>query len=137
MFFPFIHEKAKISEVLSAKQRQKDDENERKNWEAKREREERMTRERQQQEKEFFFGKVQGRVTRSRAKAGDGIGRKGYLSKAPQVNCHTFQRKLIRLGSIREYVCHASTQPTNFRRREIRLFVRDGRSQGKRANFQP
>jgi len=62
VFSPFIQEKEKISEILSAKQRQKDDENERKNWEAKREREERVTRERPQQEKEFWGEKFRAEL---------------------------------------------------------------------------
>jgi len=62
VFFPFIQGKEKIVEVLSAKQRQKDDENERKNWEAKREREERVTRERQQQGKEFWEEKFRAEL---------------------------------------------------------------------------
>lgn len=57
-FSPFIQEKDKISEILSTKQRERDDEIERQNWEAKREREERVTRERQQQEKEFWEEKL-------------------------------------------------------------------------------
>ena len=52
-FAPFVQERDKISELLSTKQRQRDEEIEKQNWEAKREREERVTREQQQREKEF------------------------------------------------------------------------------------
>ncbi|XP_068758105.1 putative uncharacterized protein DDB_G0271982 [Montipora capricornis] len=58
-FSPFIQEKDKISEILSTKQRERDNEIERQNWEAKRERKEHMTRERQQQEKEFWEEKFE------------------------------------------------------------------------------
>ena len=44
-FSPFMQEKDKISEILLTKRRERDDEIERQNWEAKREREERVTRE--------------------------------------------------------------------------------------------
>ena len=57
-FSPSIQEKDKISEIRSTKQRKRDDEIERQNWEAKREREKRVTRERQQQEKNFWEEKL-------------------------------------------------------------------------------
>ena len=47
-------EKDKLSEILSTRQREGNDEIENQNWEAKQEREERVTRERQQQEKKFL-----------------------------------------------------------------------------------
>ena len=53
-FSPFVQERDKISELLLTKQRQRDEEIEKQNWEAKRELEERVTWERQQQEKEFW-----------------------------------------------------------------------------------
>ena len=43
MFSPFIQEKGRISEILSAKQRQRDGEIKKQNWKAQREREERVT----------------------------------------------------------------------------------------------
>ena len=61
-FSPFIQEKDKISEILLTKQRERDDEIERQNWEAKREGEERVTRERQQQEKEFWEEKFKAEL---------------------------------------------------------------------------
>ena len=53
-FSPFIEEKDKISEILSTKRRERDNEIERQDWEVKREGEERVTRERQLQEKSTY-----------------------------------------------------------------------------------
>ena len=50
-FSPFIQERDKIYEILPTKKREKNDEIERQNWEAKRERKERVTRERQNKRK--------------------------------------------------------------------------------------
>ena len=50
-FSPVIQEKDKISKILSTKQREREDEIERQNWEAQRERKERVTPERQQLER--------------------------------------------------------------------------------------
>ena len=50
---PFIQEKDKLSEILSTKQGESNDEIKRRNWEAKREREECVARERQQEEEKF------------------------------------------------------------------------------------
>ena len=68
LFSPSIQEKDKISEIRSTKQRKRDDEIERQNWEAKRERVKRVTRERQQQEKNFWEEKLGAelRVTEKR-----------------------------------------------------------------------
>ena len=52
----------KISEILSTKQRKRNDDIERQNWEDKREREERVTRERQQQEKEIWEEKFEAEL---------------------------------------------------------------------------
>ena len=61
-FSPFIQEKDKISEILSTKQRERDDEIERQNWEANREREEHVTRERR---KSWRWKKPQRLLTQS------------------------------------------------------------------------
>ena len=78
-FSPFIQEKDKISESLSTKRRERDEEIERQNWEAKREREERVrardTRTTTTRE-EILGGEVRSRVTRGGEKARDGNGRK-------------------------------------------------------------
>ena len=85
VFFPFIQEKEKMSEVLSAKQRQKDDENERKNWEAKRESEEHVTQERQQQEKEFWEEKFRAELRVAEQKLQRELAAKTTYAKLPKL----------------------------------------------------
>ena len=61
-FSPFVQERDKISELLLTKQKQRDEEIEKQNWEAKREREECVKLERQQQEKEFWEEKFRAEL---------------------------------------------------------------------------
>ena len=84
-FSPFMQEKDKISEILATKRRERDDEVERQNWEAKREREERVTRERQQQEKKFWEEKFEAELRVAEKKLEMETAAKANHAKLPKI----------------------------------------------------
>ena len=90
-FAPFVQERDKISELLSTKQRQREEEIEKQNWEAKREREERVTRERQQQEKEFWEEKFRAELRVAEQKLEMETAAKATHAKLPKLRITPFK----------------------------------------------
>ena len=90
-FSPFIQEKDKIFEILSTKRRERDDDIERQNWEAKREREERVTRERQQQEKKFWKEKYEAELRVTEKKLEMETAAKANHAKLPKLRITPFK----------------------------------------------
>ena len=90
-FSPFIQEKDKLSEILSTRQRERNDEIERKNWEAKQEREEHATRERQQQEKKFWEEKFEAELRMAEKKLEMETAAKATHAKLPKLRITPFK----------------------------------------------
>ena len=98
-FSPFVQERDKISELLSTKQRQRDEEIKKQNWEAKREREEHVTRERQQQEKEFWEEKFRAELRVAEQKLEMETAAKATHAKLPKLRILHLSRAHHRIGS--------------------------------------
>ena len=90
-FSPFIQEKDKLSEILSTRQRERNDEIERKNCEAKQEREEHATRERQQQEKKFWEEKFEAELRMAEKKPEMETAAKATHAKPPKLRITPFK----------------------------------------------
>lgn len=97
-FSPFIQEKDKISEILSVKQRERDNEIRKSNWEAKQECKERVTLERQQ-EKEFWEEKFRDDLHVAEQKLEMEMATKTTHGKLPKLRI-TLEGHFIRLGLI-------------------------------------
>ena len=84
-------EKDKLSEILSTRQREGNDEIENQNWEAKQERKERVTRERQQQEKKFLEEKFETELRMAEKKLEMEKAEKATLAKLPKLKITPFK----------------------------------------------
>ena len=90
-FSPLVQEKIKLSETLSAKQKQEEDEIERANWETRREREERVTREKQEQEKQFWEEKFRAELRVAEQKLEMETAAKATHAKLPKLKITPFK----------------------------------------------
>ena len=90
-FSPLVQEKIKLSETLSAKQKQEEDEIERANWETRREREERVTREKQEQEKQFWEEKFKAELRVAEQKLEMETTAKATHAKLPKLKITPFK----------------------------------------------
>ena len=117
-FSPLVQEKIKLSETLSAKQKQEEDKIERANWETRREREERVTREKQEQEKQFWEEKFRAELRVAEQKLEMETAAKATHAKLPKLKITPFKgtpTDWVRFENIHTYIHTYFIEPPHVR----------------------